>query len=104
MDRDYLDGFFKWLGQEISQISKRTASKSKLQALLLGIGLFLRDQDLALFTDDETIVPGHFAKSCIHADDWDVMLQILHSMREKMNDDLGCVLLNNWILQILTTE
>ena len=92
------------MGQETSQISKWAASKSKLQALLLGVGLFLRDQDLALFTGEETIVPGHFAESCIHPDGWDVTLQILHSMQEKMDDDLGCVLLNNWISQILTTE
>ena len=89
-DRSCLDDFLKWLAQRTNGLSKQTVFKSHLQGLLLGIGLFLRDHELACFTDyEETPVPYYLAKSCMAASDADSINQMMQSISEGMQDDMG---------------
>lgn len=82
-----------------SGLSNQTTSKNQLQALLLGVGLFLRDHELACFTNHEEVpVPGYIADSGMAASDADSINRVLQSISNAIHNDLGYVHLYNWVI------
>jgi hypothetical protein len=79
----------RWLTQKTSGLLKQgVPNKNKLQGFLLGVGLFLRDHELACFTDyDETPVPGYVANSCMAGTDVDVILRAIQSIASALPHD-----------------
>jgi hypothetical protein len=71
---------------------QRLLNKNQLQELLLGIGLYLRDHELACFTDhSETPVPDHIANSKMAATDIDPMMRVLHLLADAIHNGIGYV-------------
>jgi len=60
-----LDSFLEWLNQKTSSLSRqRSLNKNQLQEVLLRVSLYLRDIELACFTDhDGTPVPDYLINS-----------------------------------------
>ena len=75
-------------------------NKNALQALLLGIGLFLRDLEFTCF-EEETLIPEYLAQSCMLLADVDSITKDLKLVYEVLGDDLGYVLLHNRVGQKL---
>ena len=69
----------KWLNKNASDLSKQKhLNKNQLQELLLGIGLYLRDHELACFTEfEETPVPKVLAKRKMVAEDINTMNRVI---------------------------
>jgi hypothetical protein len=73
-----------------------TLNKNQLQELLLGVGLYLRDLELACFTDhDETPVPEYLVKSCMAADDVDPIIRVMELISDVLTKDSRLVSLYN---------
>jgi hypothetical protein len=92
-NRRSLDGFLKWLDLKISGLSKqKSLNKNQLQELLLGVGLYLRDLELAHFTDHgETSVPDYLANSEMTESDADPLNRVLQLFSDALHKDSGYV-------------
>lgn len=102
-DRGSIESFQRWITVKFTGLAKQPSSnKNALQALLLGIGLFLRDLEFACFANqEETPIPEYLAQSCMLPDDVDSITKNLKLVYEFLEDDLGYVLLHNRVGQKL---
>lgn len=96
-DRTSLEKFLEWSTRRAYSISKQKSSnKNQLQALLLGVGLYLWDLDFVCFTDyEETPVPDYLAQSKMVAGDADCIEEILRSLLDIVLDPRYVVI--NWV-------
>ena len=87
-DRDLLDGFFGWLGIQVSGIASQVHfNKNQLQQLLLAVGLLLRDLEFCCFTDtEETPIPSFLANSCMGNQDALVIEATLDKLFKLVDD------------------
>jgi hypothetical protein len=92
------------MSQKVVIISKQTyPNKDQLQAVLLGIGLFIRDLQLSCFTESEEMTgPGYIAESCMVAEDNDSITKVIESINELFVSPPRYVYLYNLIVQVLT--
>jgi hypothetical protein len=73
----------QWLNQKVSGLSKTSLNKNKLQELLLGVGLFIRDLELTQFREpDEPPLPEFLINSCMVADDANSIAGVLRSLSD----------------------
>lgn len=94
-DRNSLEGFQRWLSRKVTGLGKDPSSnKNALQALLLGVGLFLRDHELACFEDAKaTPIPKYLANSCMTASDVDPITREIRLIHDFIEFDLEYVFL-----------
>ena len=106
-DHALLDEYLEWLTETASELSEKTISKSQLQSLLLGAGLFLRDLEYSCFSDHEEItIPNYLVNTLMTPKDADPVTKLLQSIHDVMvgndGDDNEYVHISNWIAQMLT--
>jgi len=91
-DRGCLNDFLRWLTQTASGLSKQAIFKNKLQEILLGVGLFIRDHELVCFSDhEENPVPLYLADSCMAASDVDSINRVMQLISDAVHKDSGYV-------------
>jgi len=90
MSRGVLKEFLKWLQKKASGLLKlKSAHKNHFLELLLGIGLYLRDINLACSADhEETPVPGYMEKSAMKLEDSGILLGVIKSLSKVMDHTL----------------
>lgn len=92
-NRRLLDSFLEWSTQKVLGLSKqRSLNKNLLQELLLGVGLYIRDLQLACFTDHEEIsIPDYLANTNMATNDVDPINRILQLITDAINHSSGYV-------------
>ncbi|KAF9781504.1 hypothetical protein BJ322DRAFT_1022917 [Thelephora terrestris] len=86
-----LQKFLQWLNQKTLDLPKQASlSKNRLQDLLLGVGLLLRDLHFACIVDyDEIEVPGYVTESCMDAGDVGSITRVLENISNVLQDELS---------------
>jgi hypothetical protein len=85
-DRATLNTFLGWLKKKIAILAKQVSlNKNKLQELLLGIGLLIRDIDLSQYTDHHRIIPDDVVESCLVEGDVVPLFAIMKSLSSAIN-------------------
>lgn len=79
--------------QKASGLSKQEfLNKNQLQELLLGVGLYLRDHEIACFVDEEdTSVPEYLVNSKMAVNDVDSISRVLQMLSNGIDHGLGYV-------------
>lgn len=89
----------EWLDQKVAALSNQVSlNKNRLQDLLLGIVLCLRDLELSCFAEEnDDPVPEYLTNSCMVPNDIEFINRTLDSISDVVND-LKYVHLYNWVI------
>ena len=85
-----MDAFLRWLASKASSLANQIPlNKNKLQELLLGIALVLRDIELSCFVEaEETSIPPYLVNSCMVATDLDSIANVVETISKVVQEQL----------------